>query len=107
MKHCYNKDKKFLKTVNSYEVIPLNLKLETEKLREILIHFYNISKTRTVIFDSDFQKIVAYPEESCAFCAMLKENDEARALCRENDERAGEAEQEERRTPFHPVDSRR
>lgn len=68
----------------------MNLKLETEKLREILIHFYNISKTRTVIFDSDFQKIVAYPEESCAFCAMLKENGEARALCRENDERACE-----------------
>ena len=68
----------------------MNLKLETEKLREILINFYNISKTRTVLFDSDFQKIVAYPEESCAFCAMLKENPEARALCRENDKRACE-----------------
>ncbi len=66
----------------------MNLKLETEKLREILINFYNISKTRTVIFDSEFKKIVAYPEESCAFCAMLKENPDAKALCKDNDERA-------------------
>ncbi len=66
----------------------MNLKLETEKLREILINFYNISKTRTVIFDSDFKKIIAYPESSCAFCSMLKENPEAKALCKENDRRA-------------------
>ncbi len=63
----------------------MKLKLETEKLREILINLYNVSKTRTVIFDSDFKKIISYPSESCAFCALIKENPEAKALCKEND----------------------
>jgi AraC-like DNA-binding protein len=66
----------------------MNLKLETEKLREILKNFYNVSKIRTGIYDSDFNKIVSYPEHSCAFCTLMKSVPKSKRLCKENDIKA-------------------
>ena len=68
----------------------MQLRLDYEKLREILADFYHVSRVRTVIFDNEFRRVMAYPEQNCDFCALMKENPDSRALCKENDRRACE-----------------
>lgn len=47
--------------------------------------FYTLTHVRTVIYDNDFQRISAYPENSCDFCTLLKENPISKARCRKDD----------------------
>ena len=62
------------------EVSVLKMNFESEKLREILINFYNLTHVRFSMYDDEFNKIVAFPEESCDFCTMMKSNAESKAL---------------------------
>ena len=62
----------------------MKIKFEKEKLKQILINFYNLTGMRFVIFDEDFNKILAYPEESCDFCRLIK-NTSAKSKCKQND----------------------
>ena len=64
--------------------INMKIKFETDKLKQILINFYNLTGMRFVIFDDDFNKILAYPEDSCEFCTLIK-NTGAKAKCKQND----------------------
>ena len=66
----------------------MKLNVDTEKLKELLTIFYDIAKVRTVIFDDEFNKITAYPENSCSFCELIKQNPEAKKLCKANDKKA-------------------
>jgi len=63
----------------------LKLKLEHEKLSQILMDFYALSHIRIVIYDSGFQRIAAYPEQSSGFCSLLKQNPDSKKLCRKNE----------------------
>ncbi|MDY3929959.1 MAG: PocR ligand-binding domain-containing protein [Clostridia bacterium] len=63
----------------------MKLKLEHEKLNKILMDFYTLSHVRIVIYDSEFVRVAAYPEKSCDFCNMIKQNPGSKQLCR-NDE---------------------
>ena len=63
----------------------MKLKLEHEKLTNILMDFYTLSHIRIVIYDSSFQRIAAYPERSSDFCSLLKQNSESKKLCRKNE----------------------
>ncbi len=62
----------------------MKIKFEIEKLKQILINFYNLTGMRFVIFDENFNKILAYPEESCDFCRLIK-NTSAKSKCKLND----------------------
>lgn len=66
----------------------MKIKADVEKLRELLMIFYDVAKVRIVIFDDDFNKITAYPENSCSFCNIIKQNPLSRKLCKENDRKA-------------------
>lgn len=66
----------------------MKLKIDIKKLSELLEIFYDVAKVRTVIFDDEFNKITAYPDENCPFCDLLKKNPESRNLCRKNDQKA-------------------
>ncbi len=66
----------------------MKVEFNREKLYELLVNFFNVAKVRTVIYDEDFNKIIAYPENSCAFCKLIKQNPQSRALCRLNDTNA-------------------
>lgn len=59
---------------------------EKEKLTELLKDFYTLTKIRPVIFDSDFVKVAAYPEDDCEFCRKIRTNSNGRALCDKSDE---------------------
>ena len=63
----------------------MKLRLEHEKLSNILMDFYTLTHIRIVIYDSGFQRIAAYPETSSAFCSLLKQNPESKRLCRKNE----------------------
>ena len=58
------------------------LNFEYEKLKNILINLYNITKVRTVIYDSTFEKIASFPENSCMFCEMVKSEEKTRLMCK-------------------------
>lgn len=63
----------------------MKLKLEQEKLCKILMDFYTLSHVRIVIYDSEFVRIAAYPEQSCDFCKLIKQNSVSKQLCRKDE----------------------
>lgn len=65
------------------------ISFNTSKLKEILVNFNNLTNMRFVIFDENFTRISAYPEESCDFCTAVK-NTDAKAKCRFDDKTACE-----------------
>ena len=52
----------------------MNITFDTEKLYEIMAHFYTLTKIRIVMFDDNFNQIVSVPGNDCGFCGALKEN---------------------------------
>ena len=65
------------------------ISFDNDKLREILVNFNNLTNIRFVIFDENFNRILAYPEKSCDFCAAIKSTP-AKSLCRADDKAACE-----------------
>jgi len=82
------KDINVLKSVISYGGIFMNLRLETQKLRELLVDFYVLTKIKIVIFDNEFNEIMAYPEKPCDFCTLIKNNPIAKSQCNTSDREA-------------------
>ena len=66
----------------------MKLKVDAEKLRELLKIFYTVAKVRIVIFDNEFNKITAFPEKNCDFCSIMKSNPQFKKLCKMNDQKA-------------------
>lgn len=59
-------------------------------LEELMRSFYHISGIRLVLFDSDFKKLIAYPEADCDFCRLLKSNLKTKRRCAYADKRSFE-----------------
>ncbi|MDP4133992.1 MAG: PocR ligand-binding domain-containing protein [Bacillota bacterium] len=60
------------------------------KLREIAKAFYTITGIRFIVFDSDYNEVMSYPEKHCPFCELMKSSPETEKHCRESDERSFE-----------------
>lgn len=52
----------------------MNITFDTEKLYEIMAHFYTLTKIRIVMFDDNFNQIVSVPDNDHRFCGALKEH---------------------------------
>ena len=63
---------------------------EKEKLTELMRDFYTLTKIRLVLFDSDFNRVAAYPENECEFCRKIKESGKGQKLCAKSDKEAFE-----------------
>jgi len=63
---------------------------EKEKLTELMRDFYTLTKIRLVIFDSDFNRVAAYPENECDLCRRIKDNVQGKLLCAKSDKEAFE-----------------
>ncbi len=50
-------------------------------LRKVMQDFYLLTKIRFVLFDSDFNEILAYPKEKIDFCEQIRKNVEWNAKC--------------------------
>lgn len=66
----------------------MSLKIAEQKLKEILILFHNLTKIRLVIYDEDFCKVMAYPEEKCFFCRQVRSVPDLREKCLASDKGA-------------------
>lgn len=57
----------------------MSLKIDKQNLNDVLKLVHTLTGIRLVIYDSDFQKIMAYPEEKCFFCSQVRQ---IPALCK-------------------------
>lgn len=60
----------------------MNITFDTEKLYEIMAHFYTLTKIRIVMFDDNFNQILSVPDKDCGFCGTLKENTMLNERCK-------------------------
>ena len=60
----------------------MNITFDTEKLYEIMAHFYTLTKIRIVMFDDNFNQILSVPDKDCGFCGTLKENTNLNERCK-------------------------
>lgn len=63
----------------------MNLDVNKQELESILKHFHILTGIRIVLYDSRYQKIMAYPESNCRFCQRMKDDPETHLLCLESD----------------------
>ncbi len=63
----------------------MNIKLNAEKLNDILISFYEMNGIRVVIFDSEYNEIMSYPPQKCLFCRTIRSNPELNEFCIKSD----------------------
>lgn len=63
------------------------LQLNIGRLHDVLRDFYTLAKIRIVIFDSDFNELLAYPPEKEAFCRLLRQDAAGEAACRCSDKK--------------------
>lgn len=61
------------------------LQLNTSSLHSVMRDFYTLTKIRIVIFDAEFQEVLAYPAEKEGFCAILRQDPHGDAACRISD----------------------
>jgi len=66
----------------------MKLKLNTEELKETMISFYTLTGIRIVIFDTEYQEILAYPEEKCPFCKTIRSVPQLEQRCFQSDYKA-------------------
>ena len=61
------------------------LQLNTSSLYPVLRDFYTLTNLRIVIFDTQFQELMAYPVKKVDFCSLLRQNPDGDAACRKSD----------------------
>ncbi len=60
------------------------------ELLELMRDFYAISGIRIVLFDANFEELIAYPKGEHSFCHYMRKNPDFLAKCRESDREAFE-----------------
>lgn len=55
--------------------------IDTERLRELIRAFYNLTHIRVAVYNTSFEEILAYPEDYTPFCSMINGNAAACADC--------------------------
>jgi len=61
------------------------LQINTGNLHRVLKDFYILTGIRIVVFDGDFQEILAYPPQLMGFCGTLRQDPRQDAKCRSSD----------------------
>lgn len=61
------------------------LKLNTEKLKALMQDFYVLTQIRLAVIDDECHEILAYPNDGCSFCKLMRSCEEIRQKCRESD----------------------
>lgn len=66
-------------------------RLDAEQIEGMMRSVYTLAGIRFVLFDAEFNKVLAYPAEDCAFCKLMKSSAKTRRKCRYADRRSFEA----------------
>lgn len=64
------------------------LSYDVERMKQLLRSFYALTQMRIVVFNDQMEKIAEYPEEDCAFCSLVRQNQTAERRCRDSDREA-------------------
>lgn len=62
--------------------MPFSQKPQMDKLRRLLIDYYDVTGQRIGIFDADGHLLMVYPEPHCAFCSWIRGSEQGRLRCR-------------------------
>ena len=65
--------------------VTVMLQINTDNLYRVLKDFYILTGIRIVVFDGEFQEILAYPPQLEGFCGVLRQDPLADAKCRASD----------------------
>jgi AraC-like DNA-binding protein/ligand-binding sensor protein len=68
----------------------MQLKLNASQLEELLRDFYTLTSIRIVVFDTDFNEVVCYPQALCDFCRRVRGDPACLARCARSDRQAFE-----------------
>ncbi len=63
----------------------MDLKIDFEKLNDILLSFYKMSGIKIIIFNENREVICSYPTLDCSFCRKLKSVPDMYEKCLKND----------------------
>ena len=66
----------------------MNIKYNFKELSGIMSSFYEITGIRFILFDDDFNKIIACPENECAFCEAMRKYSATSRKCAISDRKA-------------------
>lgn len=64
------------------------LALNAEKLKNLMHDFHLLTGIKIVIFDREYNEILAYPESHCLFCAAMHANSTSHRKCMESNEQS-------------------
>lgn len=59
----------------------MTLKFDIAEMQNLMKSLYTLTGIRFVLFDSEFKEVLAYPEESCEFCKLMKSCPKTRRRC--------------------------
>jgi len=60
-------------------------KYDTEKLKQVIWDFYNVTGISVCILDSELNRIVTYPDPLVRFCSIIQNADGGRRICEASD----------------------
>lgn len=63
----------------------MNLDYNEQELKDLMKDFYLLTGIRMVLFDSNYQELLSYPEHHCRFCQRMKADKATKKLCDESD----------------------
>ncbi len=61
--------------------------IDTEKLRNLIKAFYNLTGIKVAVYDNDFNKILTFPDTDAPFCAIMSADDNLCEKCDQSSER--------------------
>ena len=64
------------------------IRYNTSDILDIMKSFYEITGIRFVLFDDEFNKILSYPENECAFCEAMRNKQSTARKCAISDRKA-------------------
>jgi len=64
------------------------LETNKEKLKQLAIYFYNITKTLIAIYDTNMNLICSYPNHMCDFCSEIRKSPDLKFKCLNDDNAA-------------------
>ncbi|MCM1123054.1 MAG: PocR ligand-binding domain-containing protein [Eubacterium sp.] len=59
----------------------ISLILNNQPLKELMRDFYILTGIKIVIFDSEYQEILSYPDSHCSFCSLMHSTEATRKKC--------------------------
>jgi len=68
----------------------MQLNFDIEKLQELMRDFYILTRIKIVVFDAQYNELISYPTEHCAFCNQMQNSPETSNKCRESNVQAFE-----------------